>query len=90
MLSGSGPRHPQRLEAGSGSSGEGSSSTKEKQSRRATKKAKARGGAPAIPTSKKEQGTDAKPPEVSKAVVAQIVGDQSQGGGESSDETAAR
>lgn len=68
-----------------GSGGEGFSPPEEKMSRKAAKKAKARGGAPAIPVSKKESSTPPQQPqEVSKAVVAKVLG------GAASDESAAR
>ena len=72
-----------------GGGGEGFSSPGEKASRRSAKKAKARRGAPAIPVGKKETPVE-QSQEVSKAVVAEVLGGQSAGRGASSDQVAAR
>lgn len=71
-----------------GGGGEGFSSPQEKVSRRSAKKAKARGGAPAIPTKKAPPGDPS--PEVSKALVAEVISGQSAGRGASSDQLEAR
>lgn len=71
-----------------GGGGEGFSPPQEKVSRRSAKKAKARGGAPAIPTKKAPPGDPS--PEVSKALVAEVISGQSAGRGASSDQLAAR
>lgn len=71
--------------ADGGGGGEGFSAPAEKMSRKAAKKAKARGEVPAIPTKKV-----APPQEVSKAVVAEVLGGQAAQGGDSSDAAEAR
>lgn len=71
-----------------GGGGEGFSPPQEKVSRRSAKKAKARGGAPAIPTKKAPPGEPSQ--EVSKALVAEVISGQTAGRGASSDQLAAR
>lgn len=67
--------------------GEGFSSGPDKVSRRSAKKSKARGGPPVIPEAKKVS----EPQQVSKAVVAEVLGTQAKKDGVgTSDETAAR
>lgn len=66
--------------------GEGFSAAPDKVSRKSAKKAKARGGPPVIPEAKVTEGQ-----QVSKAVVAEVLGAQAKkDGGGISDETAAR
>ena len=67
--------------------GEGFSAGPDKVSRKSAKKSKARGGPPVIPEAKKVS----EPQQVSKAVVAEVLGAQAKkDGGGTSDETAAR
>lgn len=74
-------------DGGDDGGGEGFSAGPDKVSRKSAKKSKARGGPPVIPEAKKVS----EPQQVSKAVVAEVLGAQAKkDGGGNSDETAAR
>lgn len=75
-----------QADGGDDGGGEGFSAAPDKVSRRSAKKSKARGGPPVIPEAKKVS----EPQQVSKAVVADVLGAQAKkDGGSTPDETAA-
>lgn len=88
-------RSPLEAEAGGGGSGGGFSSAAgegdNKVSRKAAKKAKARGAAGPTVELKKKQATGGKPQQVSKSLVAEVLGAQAaKDGGRTADQESAR